>query len=154
MTANWHRILGLLVAVLVVGLGSGCDQVAPDELGTGQRPLVSDVVLQPDSVRAADLRPDQVQDSLAQIPLVIAAGITDPDGEIERVVFTIEPSTNPRGTASGALEPQEENVYARQVGLQVPVDVNEVYTVRVFAVDDDSLESNQGVGQFRFIPEE
>jgi hypothetical protein len=112
-------------------------------------------VVQPDSVRAADLQPDQVQDSLARVPLAIAAGITDPDGQIERVIFTIEPSSNPRGTASGSLQEQtEDGVYARQIGLRVPVAVDEVYTVRVFAVDDDSLESNQGVAQFRFLPEE
>jgi hypothetical protein len=137
------------------GILTGCDQVGTPEVGTGQRPLVSDVVVQPDSVNAADLSPDQVQDSLARVPLAIAAGITDPDGQIERVVFTVEPSSSPRGTASGSLqEQQQEGVYARQIALRVPVTLNEVYTVRVFAVDDDSLESNQGVARFRFVPEQ
>ena len=154
VTAFRIRIVCLVVAVWIGGgILAGCDQVAPVE-GTGQRPLVSDVLVRPDSVNAADLSPDQVEDSLARIPLTIAASIADPDGQIERVVFTIEPSANPRGTASGSLVGQGENVYARQVGLQVPVGLNEVYTVRVFAVDDDSLESNQGVGRFRFVPEQ
>jgi len=154
VTAFRIRIVCLVVAVWIGGgILAGCDQVAPVE-GTGQRPLVSDVLVRPDSVNAADLSPDQVEDSLVRIPLTIAASIADPDGQIERVVFTIEPSANPRGTASGSLVGQGENVYARQVGLQVPVGLNEVYTVRVFAVDDDSLESNQGVGRFRFVPEQ
>lgn len=135
-------------------MGMGCDQVSPADLGTGDPPLVGDVLVQPDTIRAETLRPDQVQDSLARIPLAISAALTDPDGQVERVVFTVQPASNPRGTASGSLAKQGENLYRRQIALRVPVGINEVYTVRVFAVDNDSLESNQAVGQFRFIPED
>jgi hypothetical protein len=130
----------------------GCDQVSP--VPEQEPPVVLDFALSPDSVTADDLDPDQVQDSLAQVTVTMAARVQDPDGTVERVVFTIEPSLNPRGTATGTLvrQPEEENVYVQRVGLQVPSFIDEVYTVRVFAVDNDSLESNQGLGQFRFLP--
>jgi hypothetical protein len=67
------------------------------------------------------------------------------------VQFTIEPSSNPRGTATGPLQRADDSLFAAQLGLRVPVNRTEVYTVRVFAVDDDSLASNQALGQFQFV---
>jgi hypothetical protein len=72
---------------------------------------------------------------------------------IERVVFTIEPAGNPRGTATGTLQELEEHKFTGRIGLRVPAFIDEVYTVRVFAVDDDSLASNQALGHVRFIPD-
>lgn len=151
---------GLIVGVVEIAVLSlavivaSCDQ-APQASDTGgTRPLVSTLTIAPDSVNAVDLRSNQVEDSLAKIPLDIEARVTDPDGTVERVVFTIEPSTNPQGTASGALSSRGEAVYGRRVVIRVPVFLSEVYTVRVFAVDDDSLASNQGLGQFRFVAED
>lgn len=141
---------------MMVGLAvlvAGCDQVPQASDAGGERPLVSSLTIEPDSVNAADLRSDEVKDSLARIPLDIEAQVTDPDGTVERVVFTIEPSTNPQGTASGALASRGEGVYGQRIGIRVPVFLSEVYSVRVFAVDDDSLASNQGLGQFRFVAE-
>lgn len=145
----------MLLGVLGVGaLAMGCDQgpSAPD--GLAERPLVSQLAVQPDSVNAADLADDQVQDSLAHIAVDIEARVTDPDGQVERAVFTIEPSTNPRATATGRLTSRGQSVYGRQIALQIPAYVSEVYTVRVFAVDRDSLTSNQALGQFRFVGKE
>jgi hypothetical protein len=88
------------------------------------------------------------------VNLGILAQANDTDGTVERVVFLIEPSSNPRGTFSGRLPPAPavENVYGGVFdSLSVPL-VDEIYTVRVFAVDDDSLTSNQVTGQFRFVP--
>ena len=140
----------LLVALAGGSLLLGCDQVTRSE--PGQRPSVSELELTPDSVNASQVPPDQVEDSVARVPLSIAATATDPDGRVERVVFTIEPSSSPRGTASGTLEPEQGSRYRRSVALGVPLFLDEVYTVRVFAVDDDSLASNQSIGRFRFAP--
>jgi len=141
----------LLGGVLVVGAVGGCDQGGAEREAPGRAPLVSELEVRPDSVNAADVPADRVQDSLAVIGLRLQAQVVDPDGEVERVPFTIEPASNPRGTASGTLQRQNDSLYAREVGLRVPVLLTEVYTVRVFAVDDDSLASNQGVGQFQFV---
>lgn len=137
--------------MLFVGCVLGCDQVSRPE--GGQPPSVSDLAVVPDSVNASDVPAEQVRDSTAQIPLTIAATATDPDGTVERVVFTIEPSSSPRGTASGTLRPEQDVRYRRTVRIGIPVFLDEVYTVRVFAVDDDSLASNQSVGRFRFEPD-
>ena len=144
----------ILSLLAVLGMGSfllGCDQVSRPE--AGQPPTISRLEVTPDSIRTADLPPEQVQDSVALVPLSIAATATDPDGTVERVVFTIEPSSNPRGTATGTLQLAQGDQYEQVIELGVPAFLDEVYTVRVFAVDDDSLASNQGVGRFRFVPE-
>jgi hypothetical protein len=138
----------LLVGGLALG---GCDTApTPEET---QRPSVSGLQLVPDSVHQSDLPPDQVEDSTAQVPVQLAARATDPDGSVVRVVFVLEPSSNPRGTISGRLPAQSQgaSLYGGQLALSLPL-VDEIYTVRVFAVDDDSLASNQVTGQLRFVP--
>jgi hypothetical protein len=102
-------------------------------------------------VTADNLPPDQVQDSTARVPLTIAASASDPDGSVERVTFTIEPASNPRGTLVGTLTRDQGTQYRRDIALQVPIATDKLYTVRVFAVDDDSLASNQSIGHFRFV---
>lgn len=131
-------------------LGGGCDSVpAPDR--DQRRPSVTDLQVSPDSLHESDLSPGQV-DSLAEVEVDVSARAADPDGTVERVVFVFEPSSNPRGTLSGTLPPAGDATrYGGRLGLSVPL-VDEIYTVRVFAVDDDSLSSNQVTGQFRFVP--
>ena len=151
MRDSSSSILVRLVGALVVSLGLwGCDTVPAPE--TRQPPSVSGLQIVPDSVHQSDLPPDQVQESTAVVPLVIdSVRATDPDGSVARVVFVLEPSSNPRGTVSGGLPVQTRPVYGGQLPLSLPL-VDEIYTVRVFAVDDDSLASNQVTGQFRFVP--
>jgi len=127
----------------------GCDQVS--RLGEKQRPSVSGLDVVPDSVVAANLPPEQ--DSVARVSLRIGVNATDPDGTLDRVVFTLEPSSNPRGTLSGTLTSTQGDRYQRELSLGVPAFRDEVYTIRVYAADDDSLASNQVVGRFRFVAE-
>jgi hypothetical protein len=150
-----NTITSLLLAVL--GMGSlllGCDQVSrPDP---AQPPSLSGLTVTPDSVDAADLPPEQITDTLAVVDMEISARAADPDGTIDRVVFTFEPSSNPRFTVSDTLLPVEGTANQYRFDDFLPIfqpAVDEVYTIRVFAVDDDSLASNQGVGRFRFVPE-
>lgn len=154
MNLSASSILGRLAAavLLVGGLGlwGGCDTVPAPERDR-QAPSVSALEVVPDSVHESDLPSDQVQDSSARVPLNISARATDPDGSVARVVFVLEPSSNPRGTASGTLPVVEDALYGGRLAFSVPL-VDEIYTVRVFAVDDDSLTSNQVTGQFRFVP--
>lgn len=145
-----ERLVAAVLVVGGVGLWGGCD-TAPNPDRDQQAPSMSALQLVPDSIHQSDLPSEQVQDSSAQVPLDISARATDPDGSIVRVVFSLEPSSNPRATASGRLPLVENDRYGGRLAFAVPL-VDEVYTVRVFAVDDDSLTSNQVTGQFRFVP--
>lgn len=150
MTSRLRLLLSAAALLLVGGL-AGCDGGGGVDGSRGRAPLVSGLVLQPDSVNAASVPAQRVQDSLAQVVLRLRVRATDPDGAIERVQFTVEPASNPRGTAAGTLQRESDSLFVRQLGLRVPVFLTEVYTVRVFAVDDDSLVSNQALGQFQFV---
>lgn len=148
-----RSLVGHFATVLLVGsMMVGCDQVSPGAQEQGTPPVVSELTLRPDSVNAAELPAEQAQDSLAEIAIAIVVRAKDSDGTVERVQFTIEPASNPRGTAAGRLRELNGNLYGQQIGLQIPSFRDEVYTVRVFAVDNDSLASNQSIGQFRFVP--
>ncbi|WP_263819129.1 hypothetical protein [Salinibacter sp.] len=143
----------LLGAVLIVGgpaLWGGCDMVpAPDR--DQRRPSVAGLQITPDSVHESDLSEGEIVDSLAQVTVDLSARATDPDGTVARVAFLFEPSSNPRGTLSGTLsELSEEGRYGGRLELSIPLR-DEIYTLRVFAVDDDSLSGNQVMGQFRFV---
>lgn len=132
----------LALGVVVAG---GCDAVPGLEAEERQPPRVSNLQIVTDSIEISDA------DSLARVTLDLSARAADPDGTIVQVVFLLEPSSNPQGTASGELRSVEGSLYAERVGLTVPL-VEEIYAVRVFAVDDDSLASNKVTGQFRFEP--
>lgn len=145
-----RRLLGAAVLGMGLGLWGGCDTVpAPDR--EKQPPSVSSLQVVPDSVHESDLPSEQVQDSVAGVPLRISVRATDTDGTIARVVFVLEPSSNPRGSLSRELPAENRPLYEDEIPLSVPL-LDEVYTVRVFALDDDSLSSNQMTGQFRFVP--
>ena len=140
---------GALLGGSLVG-GLGCDTVpAPDR--TLQPPTVAGLQVAPRRIVVADLPPDQVQDSSAVVPVLLdSVRARDPDGSVARVVFTVEPSSNPRGTISGELRAGRRPVYSDTLVLGLPL-ADEVYTVRVFAIDDDSLASNRVTGQFRVV---
>jgi len=137
-------VRAVCTVVLAGGLvvWGGCDTASAP--GTLQNPSVSGLRVVLDSV--------VVQDSTARVGVVIdSVQATDPDGSIVRTSFVLEPSSNPRATLTGNLPPQNPPVYGDTLALALPL-IDEIYTVRVFAVDDDSLASNQVTGQFRFGP--
>jgi hypothetical protein len=156
MRGSLLSIVARLLGIGVIGGGlllwNGCDTV-PALDRAPQPPSVSGLQVVPDSLHESDLPADRVGDGGAQVPFDVSARAADPDGSIVRVVFVLEPSSNPQGVLSGRLpaQPQADSLYGGRLALTVPL-VDEVYTVRVFAVDDDSLASNQVTGQFRFVP--
>ena len=139
---------------------SGCDE-APGPAPVDRRPpVVQDFAYEvegfagrPDSITIADLPADQRTDTTATIRLLMLATAADADGAVERVAFTVEPASAPRAAIEGALPPTENDpqLYGLNVGLTLPA-ADELYTVRVFAVDADSLVSNVALGQVRLIP--
>lgn len=129
----------------------GCDQVS--RLEEGQRPSVSGLSVEPDTLDAATLEPVPEQDSLVRDTVGISILASDPDGQIARVVFILEPASNPRGTIAGRLGEVEDSLYAGGGVLSVPRYRGVTYTVRVYAVDEDSLASNQGIGRLQVLPD-
>jgi hypothetical protein len=125
--------------------------VSPQE--ERQPPSVSGLEVVPDTIDAARLTPLPDQDSLVQDTVGLSVVATDPDGQIARVAFTIEPASNPRATILGALTSVNDSVYAGGGILTVPRFRGATYTVRVHAVDDDSLASNQGIGRLQVLPD-
>ena len=144
---------GLAGVFLGASLGIlGCDTVPTPERSL-QPPSVAALRVAPDSVVPAALPPEQVRDSTVQVALQLEAQATDPDGAVARVVFLIEPASAPQATLSGilpALPERSQHWYGGKFALSLPVD-DEVYTVRVFAIDADSLASNQVTGQLRVV---
>jgi len=144
---------GLVGVLLGASLGLlGCD-AAPAPERSLQPPSVATLHVAPDSVVPAALPPDQVRDSTVQVPLQLEAQATDPDGAVARVVFLIEPASAPQATLSGtlpALPERPQHWYGGEFALSLPV-ADEIYTVRVFAIDRDSLASNQVTGQLRVV---
>lgn len=129
----------------------GCDQVsAPAEK---QSPTVSQLAVSPDTFDAAALEPVPDRDSLVRDTVGISIRADDPDGEIERVTFIVEPALNPRGTIAGSMSRVNDDRYVGGAILTVPRYREATYTIRVYAVDNDSLASNQGVGRLQVIPE-
>lgn len=139
------RLLGIVLAGLCLMWAGGCDTV-PGLRGERDSPEVSDLQIAIDSVQVVE------EDSQVQIDLFLSVQATDQDGTIDRVVFTLEPASNPQRTVSGELPAAEGSLYGGLVQLTLPFE-EEVYTVRVFAEDDDGLASNQVTSQFHFVPE-
>jgi hypothetical protein len=146
--------LALAAALLLV---AGCDEVPGPQPLDRQAPEIVAFDYAPDSIVVADLPPDQVQDSVFQTGFAITALVRDPDRDVASVVFSLEPAATPQRTAVGTLrvatDAPGDSLYTARAALSLPT-VREIYTLRVYAVDADSLTSNQAVGQVRVIPDE
>jgi len=147
-------VLALAVALLLV---AGCDEAPGPRPLDRQAPEVVAFDYAPDSIVVADLPPDQVQDSVFRTGFAINALVRDPDTDVASVVFTLEPAAAPQRTAVGTLrvapDVPGDSLYTARAALSLPT-LREIYTLRVYAVDTDSLTSNQAVGQVRVIPDE
>lgn len=145
--------IGFAAFVLLVGIVACDDAPGPSPVDP-QPPEVSAFDYIPETVRVAELPPDRVQeaDSIARVDLRLVTRAVDPDGALARVEFSIEASQNPGTAVRGRLDSLGPDLYGAAIDLSVPSFVDETYTLRVFAVDTDSLTSNQALGQFRVIP--
>ena len=147
--------LRLLAGAVAASLAVvACDAVPGPSPSDLDPPRITSFDYAPDTIVVSDLPPEQVQDSVVRVPLTVAAQAVDTDSEVASVLFTFEPASNPQATAVGTLavvEDAPDDVYAAQVQLALPV-VPEIYTLRVSAIDTDSLPSNQLTGQVRLLP--
>lgn len=147
-----QRLFALSLAAALALVLSACD-TAPGLTPPAQPPVVTDLAYSPDSVTADSLGPSRVTDSTVTADVRIIARASDPDGEIARVVFTIEPAAVPEAAIEGTLPaiPEEPDLYGTAIDLTLPR-VDEIYTIRTYAIDRDSLVSNVSLGQLRVLP--
>ena len=142
-----------LLVWMIVGAGLvGCDTTPGVPPSAPQPPVVSNFTFSPNRVEAADLRPGQIQDGQAQVTIEIGVTAEDPDGAVRRVLFTIAPASTPGRSIQGELVAESGAQYGAAIDVGLPADRDDIYTVRVFAIDDDDQASNQALGTLRFVP--
>jgi hypothetical protein len=152
-SAAWRlRCAGCAVALGLTLLLFGCDSSPGPSPVDAQPPRVADFRL---AVEALPDPPDEpLPDSLARVQLDVALRAADDDGRVTRVELTLEPSQAPASTLVLRVPPAGDastTQYATSFGVQLPV-IDDIYTVRAYAIDNDSLLSNQVRGQFRVRP--
>lgn len=131
-----------LGALLVVG---GCDSAPGPPPLDPLAPVVSDLAFSPDSVYFDDV---VTANDTAAVELSIGVHAEDPDGgAVDRVLYVVQGQFE--GTiAAGTLEGDGDGRYAATAALRLGRGQRGLYTVLVYAVDDDGLLSNQVRGLF------
>lgn len=84
------------------------------------------------------------------VSLSISVSVRDPDGRLDRVVAVVEPASLGGAVRAGRLF-NFGGAYRGTFTFPLP-DMETLYAVRAYAVDDDGLASNRALGQFRFVP--
>lgn len=146
VTVARRVLISLGGAVLWGMLVMGCDEVSQRGFEDGRPPRVLDITVTPATVRA----PASAETTEPMVN--IEARAEDPDGRVERVEFRLESAAGLVETRLGPLSQTEDGMYSRTLSPTLPV-TEDVYSVRVFAVDDDGHASNQAIGQFTVVPE-
>lgn len=136
--------IGLLLAA--------CDPVPGPASLDQQLPTVSAFVVTPDTVRAADLPADQVTNGQALIDITIEVTARDPDGTVDRVLAFIDPAYGASTPGLARLLHIEGDRYGGVQRYPIATDQADLFTVRAFAIDDDSLTSNQVAAQIHYLP--
>ncbi|WP_022836077.1 hypothetical protein [Salisaeta longa] len=143
---RWYGVCGVLLIL------AACDNNPSGVAPTPTPPQVGAFQYAPDSINAAALPPDQVSDGTARVLIDMGVRAADADGAVARVVYTLAPASAPQAAISGPLQPAAGNRYEARLNVGVPATLNTQYTLRVYAIDNDSLVSNQVQGRIRFVP--
>lgn len=152
----------MLACLLLAAVG--CETVTePAPVAAPAAPTLSDFSFAPDTVQFEALPPEQVaEDTLAKIPLELTVHASDANGCVQRVGYIIKAafgSSDPQASGQlqwvgeGADPPGEtcrNGSYAKTDTLLLPQGAVGLYTVRLYAVDNDSLLGDQVQGLFYF----
>lgn len=133
-----------LVALGAALLLAGCDSVTDGQPLDARPPEVSAFAFSPDSLDFDDVA---TPGDSAAVELALSVRAADPDGEIDRVRYTV---TGPfeGEIAAGTMEPTGDGAYAATASFRLGRDQRGRYSVLVYAVDDGGLLSNQARGTF------
>lgn len=144
----------MLAAPLAVALiWAACDAAPGPAALNPTPPQVTNLVVAPETVRAADLSPDQLANGQALADLSLAVEARDADGSVDRVLAIIDPAfgSSPAGIAQ--LEVLDSTRYGGVLRYGFAADRADVLTLRAIAIDNDSLTSNEAVVHVHFIPD-
>lgn len=150
-TASWWgqvAAAGLALAVLLAACDTGPGPAPLDQAP----PTVSNLRIAPDTVRVADLPSDQVTDGQALVELDLQVEARDADGAVNRVLVIIEPTYGRSAAGITQLNRLDGARYGGLRGYSVAADQADVFTIRALAIDNDSLTSNEAIGQFHVLP--
>jgi hypothetical protein len=93
-------------------------------------------------------------DSSATVSVPLQLNITAEPGSapIDRVVFSLLASGSNLGATGTLPDPPDGTTYTLSAQFGLPA-VPDQYTLRVFAIGADSLQSNVALGQIRIVPD-
>jgi hypothetical protein len=139
-------LLGLLLGL------AACDS-APGPVDLNPRPpVLSDFSFGPEVVNTGQLPEGwQATDDGVSGPVTVSVTASDPDGTVDEVRYVVQSPTDPtQPLALGLLESTGGNGYEASVPLTLPPGAVGNYTVLVFAIDDDRVQSGEARGLLRF----
>ncbi len=145
--------MGCAVAVGAASPLVGCDTAPGPTPLNQQQPVVSVLAVAPDTVRAADLPDDQVVNGQALIDISIEVTARDADGTVDRVLVFIDPAYGVSSPGLAQFPRIEGDRYGGTARYPVALEADELLTLRAFAVDNDSLTSNQVTTHIRYLPD-
>lgn len=142
---------GALLCSLLLLLGA-CDTAPGVPTIEGNAPVLSGFAYAPDTLDVAGLG-EGAEDGIAEVPLEIEVTARDPEGALRQVGFVVRsPIPGARPLQSGRLQPVEGTADRYRAGttLRIPIAEVGLYTIRVFALDEEGLLSNEVRGTLSF----
>lgn len=156
MDSSFPRLWLAAAAALAVAaaLLAACDAVPGPASLNRQPPEVDSLLVVPDTIRAAALPPDSVTDGQAAVTITTAVMARDPDGSVDRVLVLIDPAygASSAGVAQLLREGNSDR-FGGALRFNIAVERADVLMVRAFAVDNDSLTSNEVVARIHLLPD-
>lgn len=116
-------------------------------------PEASALTVVPDTIRVADLPEDDVEGGEATVDITAVVTARDPDGTVDRVLAVIEPSYGATRPVAVQLPRVEGDQFGGTGRFSIAIDQTDVLMLRAFAVDDDSLTSNEVIRSIHVLPD-
>jgi len=138
-------VCGILVGLLLAGCTDAPTTAPPLDR---EAPQVRNLSYAPQRVLLATPDPD----ANVRVPLNLHITADPGSAPVDRVVFSLLASGSNLGATGTLPDPPEGNTYTLSAQFALPA-VPDQYTLRVFAIGADSLQSNVALGQIRIVPD-
>lgn len=138
-------VCGILVGLLLAGCTDAPTTAPPLDR---EAPQVRNLSYAPQRVLLATPDPD----ANVRVPLNLNITADPGSAPVDRVVFSLLASGSNLGVVDTLAAQPQDNIYALAARFALPA-VPDQYTLRVFAIGADSLQSNVALGQIRIVPD-